>query len=107
MRAVCGWERNVNRDTVLEEIYSAIRRTNELRAPDAQIPCTPETVLYGAEGNLDSLGLVSLLMDVEEGIGARTGTPLVLTDEHAMSQRRNPFRTIGSLADYVLERLRT
>lgn len=95
----------MDRVTILEEIYTALRRANELREPDAQIACAEDTVLFGAAGALDSLGLVSLLMDVEEAISTRSGSPLALADEHAMSQRRNPFRTVGSLADYVLIRL--
>ncbi len=96
----------MERGEVLEDIYGAIRRVNELRESDARIPCAEETVLYGPEGVLDSLGLVSLLMDVEESVSTRAATPLALTDEHAMSQRRNPFRTVGALTDYVLNRLR-
>jgi hypothetical protein len=95
----------MERDGVLEEIYTAVRRANELREPDAQVACAEDTVLYGPAGSLDSLGLVSLLMDVEEAVGTRAGTALTLTDEHAMSMHRNPFRTIGSLADYVVLRL--
>lgn len=95
----------MDRAVVLEEIYGAIQRTNELREPDARIACAEDPILYGPGGSLDSLGLVSLLMDVEEAVSARTGRPLILADEHAMSQRHNPFRTVGSLSDYVLERL--
>ena len=97
----------MDRAAVLEEIQGAIRRANELREPDARIACAEDTILYGPSGSLDSLGLVSLLMDVEEAVSARSSRPLVLTDEHAMSQRRNPFRTVASLTDYVLERLHT
>ena len=95
----------MDRGVVLDEVYGAIRRANELRELDSRIACAEDTILYGSGGSLDSLGLVSLLMDVEEAVSARSGRPLVLTDEHAMSQRRNPFRTVGSLTDYVLERL--
>lgn len=95
----------MDRDTVLSEIYTALGRVNELREPDSQIACSPDTILFGQAGSLDSLGLVSLLMDVEEAVSARAGRPLMLTDEHAMAQRRNPFRTVGSLADFVLDRL--
>jgi acyl carrier protein len=54
---------------------------------------------------LDSLGLVALLIDVEEAF-ADHGHILVLSDERALSQRRSPFRDIPSLVDYI-ERLLT
>jgi acyl carrier protein len=95
----------MDREAVLREIYDAIRRVNELREPGDRLACAEDTVLYGPGGALDSLGLVSLLLDVEEAVNARSGQSLVLADEHAMAQRRNPFRDVGSLADYVTARL--
>ena len=95
----------VDRDVVVREIYQAIGRINELRDPGDRIACSEETVLYGSGGALDSLGLVSLILDVEQAVNERAGTSLVLADEQAMSQRRNPFRDVRSLADYVMSRL--
>ncbi len=61
----------------------------------------PETPLFGERGHLDSLGLVSLVVAVEEAIEDRLGVSISLADERAMSQARSPFRTIGSLAEYA------
>ena len=97
----------MNRDTVIQSIYDAIRRTNDLRAPHDRLGCEEATVLYGREGCLDSLGLVSFILDVEEAVNAHTGLKLVLADERAMAQQRSPFRTVQSLADYVMARLET
>ena len=96
----------MDRDYVVHEIYDAIGRINELRDPDQRITCAEETVLYGSGGALDSLGLVSLILDVEMTVNERSGINLVLADEHAMGQRHNPFRDVRSLADYVMSRLR-
>jgi acyl carrier protein len=57
--------------------------------------------LYGRDGVLDSLGLVSFVVAVEQAIGGELGLTLTLADEKAMSQKHSPFRTIGALADYV------
>ena len=95
----------MERDEVIHEIYNAIQRANEMRKPDDQLECAEETVLYGQGGGLDSLGLVSLIIDLEEAINARSGEQLVLADEHAMSQQRNPFRDVRSLADYIMTQL--
>jgi acyl carrier protein len=95
----------MTRVAILAEVYKAIQRTNEVRLPDDQIACKEDAYLYGSGGGLDSLGLVSVIMDVEEAIGTETGLPIILADERAMSRMRNPFRTAGTLADYILERL--
>ena len=96
----------MDRDVVVREIYQAIGRINELRNPDDRIACSEETVLYGSGGVLDSLGLVSLIMDVEQAINEYSGTSLVLADAQAMAQRHNPFRDVRSLVDYVMSRLK-
>lgn len=63
------------------------------------------TRLFGREGVLDSLGLVNVVLEVEQMIGDKSGSPISLMDDRAMSQSRSPFRTVGSLADYILQLL--
>ena len=65
----------------------------------------PETRLIGEKSALDSIGLVSLIVDVEERIADRYGRSIVLADERAMSMRQSPFRRVESLADYIVEKL--
>ena len=62
-----------------------------------------DTDLFGEKGIFDSLGLVSLLVAVEEGIWDRFGREVSLADEKALSRKRSPFRSIGTLADYAHE----
>jgi D-alanine--poly(phosphoribitol) ligase subunit 2 len=95
----------MDRNAVVRELYHAIGRINELRDPKDRIACTEETILFGSGGVLDSLGLVSLILDVELAVNEQSGTTLVLADAHAMAQRHNPFRDVRSLADYVMSRL--
>jgi acyl carrier protein len=95
----------MNKDDVVHQIYVAIGRANELREPGQHLSCSEETLLYGAGGGLDSLNLVSLILDVEEAVNAETGGQLVLADERAMAMKRNPFRDVRTFADYVMARL--
>jgi acyl carrier protein len=60
------------------------------------------TILFGPQGVLDSLGLVNLIVALEAALEDEFGVAVILTDERAMSQTRNPFRTVGALADYAL-----
>jgi acyl carrier protein len=59
------------------------------------------TPLFGRDGILDSLGLVTLVVAVEQAIEDTLSVSVSLADEKAMSQRHSPFRTIGSLAEYA------
>ena len=86
--------------TVLE----AVEQANRSRVPEQQLQVSPEAALFGAPSPLDSLGLVALLIDIEEAF-ERQGHAIVLSDERALSQSRSPFRNISSLADYIQQLL--
>lgn len=62
---------------------------------------TRDTPLFGTDGSLDSVGLVSLVVAVEQAIEDELGVSVSLADEKALSQRHSPYRTIGSLAEYA------
>ena len=60
-----------------------------------------DTRLFGGDSPLDSASLVSLIIEVEQQISEVFGTEILIADDRAMSQAHSPFRTIGSLADYI------
>jgi acyl carrier protein len=60
-----------------------------------------ETAIFGREGFLDSLSLVTVVLSIEQQVNDEYGVTITIADDRAMSQRHSPFRTIGSLADYV------
>jgi len=64
-------------------------------------PLTDTTRLLGGDTMLDSLGLVELIVDVEQRLEAELGVAVTLADERAMSLRQSPFRTVDTLADYI------
>ena len=48
-----------------------------------------------------SFWLVSFIVVVEQNIDDEFSVSLTLADERAMSQKNSPFRTLGSLIDYI------
>jgi hypothetical protein len=63
----------------------------------------PDTVLFGAGGALDSMGLVHFLAELELRLHESFGGDWLLADERAMSRRSSPFRTVGSLCEFIAE----
>ena len=61
-----------------------------------------ETYLFGSKGFLDSLGLVSVVLDVEQKVNDLYGLSISLADDRSVSQQRSPFRSVASFADYIL-----
>ncbi len=66
---------------------------------------TEETILFGKEGVLDSMGLVTLIVAVEQAIEDKYDRSAGLADEKAMSQARSPYRSVASLAEYAVQEL--
>jgi D-alanine--poly(phosphoribitol) ligase subunit 2 len=60
-----------------------------------------ETKLFAKDGIFDSLGLVNLLVAIEQAIEDKFDCSITIADEKAMSQKNSPFKTVNSLADYV------
>jgi len=90
---------------ILKTIYDAVDEINSLAEKERQLERSKETVLFGRDGKLDSLGLVNLIVAVEENLEDEFERAIVLVDDRAMSQENSPFQTIGSLADYIVRLL--
>lgn len=59
------------------------------------------TAIFGPDSPLDSLGLVSLISDIEQDVLDNYGKEIVIASEKAMSLIQSPFSTVGTLADFV------
>lgn len=87
-------------DDILQVVLDAITMANNARDDDNQIPVSANTELYGNSGYLDSMALVSFLIEVEESL-LDQDIEISLSDERAMSQTRSPFRNVQSLVGYI------
>jgi len=94
------------KEELLALIYAAIDEFNASALADQQLEKTPEAALFGAQGKMDSLSLVHLIVALEEQVWGRTGLALALADEKAFSQTRSPFRDVGALLVHLGERLK-
>jgi hypothetical protein len=81
-------------------VLDALKRTNLARDESHQLDVSPTAVLYGPESTLDSLSLVTLLIDIEEAL-LDAGHEVSLSDERAMSQQQSPFRDVPTLVAYI------
>jgi acyl carrier protein len=91
---------HLERQQIEAVILTAIHTLNMAREPDNHVVESPTAALYGTGSPLDSLGLVSLLMEIEEGLRDE-GIDISLSDERAMSQKHSPFRSVPSLVSYI------
>ncbi len=90
----------------LEEIQRIIKTVvkDYLEAQDNYLDITSETVLFGDNTVLDSIGLVNIVIDLESTFLDK-GYEISLTSDVAMSRRQSPFRNISTLANFINEQL--
>ncbi|MGP8216870.1 MAG: hypothetical protein ACLQQ4_14990 [Bacteroidia bacterium] len=70
------------------------------------INAKPGTELFGKKGNLDSLTLLKLIVNIEDKISTETGKNILIADEQTMSYESSPFHTVDTLVKHIEQRLK-
>ncbi|RME30560.1 hypothetical protein D6792_00480 [Candidatus Parcubacteria bacterium] len=91
----------INRTDLINLVITSLR--DVLEQSGRPLPATIEenTLLFGKGALLDSLALVTIVVDLEQRLEEEHGLTLTLADDRAMSQRNSPFRSVGALVDYL------
>jgi acyl carrier protein len=92
-------------ETVTDLVLRTVRDVAAREGLAVPLHLDPATPLFGEQGSFDSLGLVSLILAVEEILQDEYGASVSLADERAMSQKNSPFRSVGALAEYTFSLL--
>jgi len=89
------------REDILRLVQTAIDNVNAQCDDGVRLEKTPDTDLLGSDQGVNSLTFVNLIVAIENEILNRLGKSVVLVDEDSMALQEQPFRTVGTLADYV------
>ena len=73
-------------------------------ANDIQVEINKDTALIGSNKIMDSMGLVNNIVDIETAF-LDEDVEISLTSEAAMSGRISPFRSVGSLCNFIARQL--
>lgn len=101
-----GKQPMANMDRTYKVLFSAVDQLNQELPAGQRLTKTPQTVVLGSGGKLDSLSVVNLLMLTEQKLEDEFNFPVSLADERAMSQERSPFRTLATMAGYIEQLLK-
>ena len=91
----------IDQKAALEIVLSALREAVDQNGGDAS-SVNDETVIVGPDAVIDSIGVVSLIVDIEQRLEMDHEVSVTLASDRAMSQRNSPFRTPAVLADHIL-----
>jgi D-alanine--poly(phosphoribitol) ligase subunit 2 len=94
----------MDRERALRIVYDTIDIVNQQLPAAKRLRKSPETVILGTGGSLDSLGIITFVIALEEKVGETFGTSIQLLDEQMLVED-SPFHQVGSLADYITTRV--
>jgi acyl carrier protein len=89
---------------ILKIVLETIDYYNQDLDEDSKIKKDLEAPLYGSKSNLDSLGLVSFIVCLEQDLEEKLNKTFSLADEKAMSRKSSPYESINTLVDLIIER---
>jgi hypothetical protein len=84
-------------------IYESLEELNEQLPNDQQIQKSPNAILVGRTGGLDSLGFVNFIALVEEKCAHKYGVTLSLVD--IFSHEDDALEDVGRFADSLFQYL--
>lgn len=93
----------VGRDELLAEVLRCVAETNGQLPVDDRVALRADGVLLGDGGALDSLGLINLLVSIEDRMAEHFGVQVSLVDAAVDQEQPETFATVGSLTDWLAE----
>lgn len=87
-----------------EIVIKVINDYCEMNSVELSEAINQNTSLIGNSRILDSMGLVNVIVDIETEF-LDENVEISLTSENAMSGRISPFRSVGSLCNFIARQL--
>lgn len=87
--------------SIISDVISEIAEEREFENFN---PNSEDQRIFGGRGPFDSLAVVLLISELESRLAEELDINVILADDQAMSMRTSPFRDIGRLTRFVIER---
>ncbi len=88
--------------TITSTIMNCVTQLNKQLAVGDRLGTSPDTILMGDGGTLDSLGLITLFVNIEQELASRHGLSCPLLDTATSEENPDEMRTIGQLVEWII-----
>jgi acyl carrier protein len=94
----------MEKEEIKEIVISNVKALVETLPSEQQFEVNEDTVLFGKGSLIDSLSLVSIIVDLETVFSIDYGyDDISLTDDRAMTRKQSPFDSVTTMVDYIDE----
>jgi len=83
-----------------DQVESVVVQTLASIRPELS-PVSGATPLIGEQAVVDSVGFITLLVAIEQGLGSVVDLSASFMEQNAVDDSQHPFRTIESLTDHI------
>jgi|688.fasta_scaffold27455_8 acyl carrier protein len=93
----------MKREQVLKIIIENVKNLVDTYPENQRFNVDENTILFGLKSEIDSLSLVSVIVDLETEFYDSFNIEISLTDDRAMTREISPYDNISVLGDYIVE----
>ena len=90
----------LSEERILRTIFEVVDEVNKMLPEERRLQKLPDTFLAGDSGNLDSLGLINFIVELEGGLQKDFGLTMNLIELLEMPEE--PMKNIGQLAIFIV-----
>lgn len=90
-------------EKVVKIVIYQVEQLRDTLTEEQKFEVNKDTKLFGNNSNIDSLSLVSIIVDLEMLFSDEHGFDISLTDDRAMTREISPFDSVSSLVDFIFE----
>jgi acyl carrier protein len=93
----------MNKNEIFIVVTSTIKSLVDTLPDEQKFKVEENTKLFGEGSIINSLSLVSIIVDLETTFSIDYGFDISLTDDRAMMKEKSPFESVSALVDYIDE----
>ena len=93
----------MNKSEIFHIVEEQLKSLNNTLPDDQKFNVNDETILFGRGSSIDSLSLVSVIVDLETYFLDEHNLDVCITDDRAMTREISPFENVKNLVDYLHE----
>jgi acyl carrier protein len=93
----------MNIELIQQVVIDNLNALIETLPDDQKFVVDLNTILFGQGSQIDSLSLVSVIVDLETTLSVDYDLDISLTDDRAMNRTISPFDSVRNMVDYIDE----
>ena len=93
----------MNKSQIYQVVESQLSTLNDTLSDEQKFNVSFDTMLFGRGSSIDSMSLVSVIVDLETYFLDEHNLEICITDDRAMTREISPFDNVKNLVDYLHE----